>query len=63
MQKDLNEIDNNKSIINNLQQKYQEAKLQYNNASNLLSESRKKAATILSKEINKELPYLKLENY
>ena len=62
MQKDLNEIDNNKSIINNLQQKYQEAKLQYNNASNLLSESRKKAATILSKEINKELPYLKLEN-
>ncbi|MGY9027329.1 MAG: DNA repair protein RecN [Candidatus Puniceispirillales bacterium] len=62
LQKDLNEIDNNKSIINNLQQKYQEAKLQYNNASNLLSESRKKAATILSKEINKELPYLKLEN-
>ncbi len=62
LQKDLEKIDNNKSFIDNLQQEYQEAKLKYINASNLLSESRKKEATLLSKEINKELPYLKLEN-
>ena len=62
LQKDLDKIDNNKSFIDNLQQEYQEAKLKYINASNLLSESRKKEATLLSKEINKELPYLKLEN-
>jgi DNA repair protein RecN (Recombination protein N) len=62
LQKDLDKIDNNKSFIDNLQQEYQEAKLKYINASNLLSESRKKEATLLSNEINKELPYLKLEN-
>jgi DNA repair protein RecN (Recombination protein N) len=58
----LNRIDNNKSFINNLKDKYQDIIIKYKLVCDLLSKSRLKSAIILSKEINNELPYLKLEN-
>ena len=58
----LNKIDNNEAYINNLKLKYEDLIKEYKSISDLLSKSRIKSAIILSKEINKELPYLKLEN-
>ena len=58
----LNKIEDNIFIINKLKIKYQDIIIKYKYVSNLLSESRIKSAIILSKGINSELPYLKLEN-
>ena len=58
----LNKIDNNESLINNLKAKYQDIIVKYKLVCDLLSKSRTQAAIILSKKINNELPYLKLEN-
>ena len=58
----LNKIGNNEAFINNLKVKYQDLIIKYRLVCGLLSKSRLKSAIILSKEINNELPYLKLEN-
>ncbi|MDC0093190.1 DNA repair protein RecN [Alphaproteobacteria bacterium] len=58
----LNQIENSNSIINELKNKYEEAKNKFISASTTLSESRKKSSTMLTKKINNELPQLKLEN-
>ncbi len=55
-------LNNNKMISIDLKRRYDESIKKYNKASEMLSESRHKAAVILSSKINKELPYLKLEN-
>ena len=58
----LNNINKNESYINNLREKYQDMVLKYKTVCILLSKSRLKSAISLTKEINDELPYLKLEN-
>ena len=55
-------IDNNDFFINSLKIKYKDAIEDYKTVSELLSKSRILSAVTLSKEINNELPYLKLEN-
>ena len=49
-------------LIEDLKKEYEDAKIIFIKLSTLLSDSRKKYATILSKKINDELPQLKLEN-
>ncbi|MDG1465967.1 MAG: DNA repair protein RecN [Alphaproteobacteria bacterium] len=56
------DIKDNNFKIEDLKKKYEDAKIKFVELSTLLSESRKKYATILSKKINDELPQLKLEN-
>ena len=58
----LNDIKDNNFKIEDLKKEYEDAKIIFVKLSTLLSESRKKYATILSKKINDELPQLKLEN-
>ena len=58
----LDKIDNNESYINNLKNKYENIIIKYKSSCTLLTQSRMKSAVILSKKINDELPYLKLEN-
>ena len=58
----LTKIDNNDFYINNLKTQYHNAIEKYQYSSELLSKSRLESSIILSKEINKELPHLKLEN-
>ena len=58
----LNDIKDNNFKIEDLKKEYDDAKMKFVKLSTLLSESRKKYATILSKKINDELPQLKLEN-
>ena len=58
----LNQIQGNNYKINELKNKYKDAKKQFIFASTLLSESRKKYSKILTRKINEELPQLKLEN-
>ncbi len=62
LEKRLEELNNNKSNLNDLRDKYFKAKENFRINSKLLSESRRRSAISLSKKINKELPYLKLEN-
>ena len=57
-----NRLNKNSSNLNNLRDKYNKAKENFKLNSKLLSESRQKSAIKLSEKINKELPYLKLEN-
>ena len=59
---ELETLRNNNILSVELKRKYEESVNQYNKTSDLLSESRNNAAIILSSNINKELPYLKLEN-
>ena len=58
----INNIDRNKFKLNDLKTKYKEAVTLFYDSSILLSNSRKNSASLLSKNINMELPYLKLEN-
>ena len=58
----LNKIGDNEALINNLKIKYQDIIIKYRLVCDLLTKSRLKSAIILSKKINDELPYLKLEN-
>ena len=58
----LNDIKDNNFKIEDLKKEYEDAKIKFVKLSTLLSESRKKYATILSKKINDELPQLKLES-
>ena len=58
----LNDIKDNNFKIEDLKKEYDDAKMKFVKLSTLLSESRKKYATILTEKINDELPQLKLEN-
>jgi len=58
----LNDIKDNNFKIEDLKKEYDDAKMKFVKSSTLLSESRKKYATILTEKINDELPQLKLEN-
>ena len=58
----LNDIKDSNFKIEDLKKEYENAKIIFIKLSTLLSESRKKYATILSKKINDELPQLKLES-
>ena len=58
----LNDIKDNNFKIEDLKKEYEDAKMKFVKLSTLLSESRKKYATILTEKINDELPQLKLEN-
>ena len=58
----LNDIKDNNFKIEDLKKEYNDAKMKFVKLSTLLSESRKKYATILTEKINDELPQLKLEN-
>ena len=62
LEKKLEELNINSSNLNELREKYKKAKENFRLNSKLLSESRQRSATNLSKKINEELPYLKLEN-
>ena len=55
-------LSNNEMLSADLNIKYDEAIKHYNITSDILSDSRNNASVILSSKINKELPYLKLEN-
>ena len=56
------DIKDNNFKIEDLKKKHEDAKITFVELSTLLSESRKKYATIISKKINDELPQLKLES-
>ena len=58
----LNDIKDSNFKIEDLKKEYEDAKIKFIKLSTLLSESRKKYATILTEKINDELPQLKLEN-
>ena len=58
----LNDIKDNNFKIEDLKKEYDDAKMKFVKLSTLLSESRKKYATILTEKINDELPQLKLES-
>ena len=58
----LDHIQSNNYTIDDLKNKYDDAKKEFIAASTLLTESRKKSSIILSNKINEELPQLKLEN-
>ena len=58
----IDQNDNNKFKIDELQKEYEELKIRFVANSKLLSDSRRKSAIYLSKKINDELPHLKLEN-
>ena len=58
----LDHIQGNNHIIDDLKNKYEDAKKKFIVASTLLSESRKKSSIVLTNKINEELPQLKLEN-
>ncbi len=62
LEKKLEELNINSSNLNELIEKYNKAKENFRLNSRLLSESRQRSATNLSEKINRELPYLKLEN-
>lgn len=62
LEEKLEELNKNNSNLNELRDKYNKAKENFKLNSKLLSESRQKSALTLSEKINKELPYLKLEN-
>ena len=58
----IDQIDNDKFMLNKLQKEYESLKNEFISNSNLLSNSRRKSAINLSRKINDELPHLKLEN-
>ena len=58
----IDQIDNDKFMLNKLQKEYENFKNEFISNSNLLSNSRRKSAINLSRKINDELPHLKLEN-
>ena len=58
----IEQFNKSKSNLNNLKKNYDEVKHNFILISRSLSESRYKFALNLSEKINKELPYLKLEN-
>ncbi|MFL2830173.1 MAG: DNA repair protein RecN [Candidatus Puniceispirillales bacterium] len=58
----IDQIDNDKFMLEKLQKEYESLKNEFISNSNLLSNSRRKSAIILSRKINDELPHLKLEN-
>ena len=58
----LDHIQSNNYTIDDLKNKYDDAKKKFIAASTLLSESRKKSSIVLTNKINEELPQLKLEN-
>ena len=58
----LDHIQGNNYTIDDLKNKYDDAKKKFIVASTLLSESRKKSSIVLTNKINEELPQLKLEN-
>ncbi len=58
----IDQIDNNKFEIDKLEKEYEDLKSEFILNSKLLSGSRRKSAMNLSKKINDELPFLKLEN-
>lgn len=58
----LDHIQGNNYTIDDLKNKYDDAKKKFIAASILLSESRKKSSIVLTNKINEELPQLKLEN-
>ena len=58
----LDHIQSNNYTIDDLKNKYDDAKKEFIAASTLLTESRKKSSIVLSNKINEELPQLKLEN-
>ena len=58
----IDQIDNDKFMLNKLQKEYEDLKNEFVSNSNLLSKSRRKSAINLSRKINDELPHLKLEN-
>ena len=62
LEKKLEELNINNLNLIDLREKYKKALENFRYNGKLLSESRKKSATNLSEKINKELPYLKLEN-
>ena len=62
LEKKLEDFNKNQSNLNDLKKEYEKAKVNYKLISKSLSDSRQKSAIILSEKINKELPYLKLEN-
>lgn len=62
LEEKLEQINKNSSNLDDLIEQYNKAKENYMLISRLLSESRQKSAIKLSKKINNELPYLKLEN-
>ncbi len=62
LEEKLEELNKNNLNLNDLRDKHLKAKENFKLYSKILSESRQKSAIKLSKKINKELPYLKLEN-
>ena len=58
----LDQIQGNNYKIDELKNKFQDAKNEFILASTLLSESRKNSSIVLTNKINEELPQLKLEN-
>ena len=62
LEEKLEELNKNSSNLNDLRDKHIKAEENFKLNSKILSESRKKSANKLSEKINKELPYLKLEN-
>jgi len=62
LEEKLEELNKNSSNLNDLRDKYIKAKENFKLISKILSESRQKTAIKLSKKVNEELPYLKLEN-
>ena len=62
LEEKLEELNINNLNLNDLRDKHLKAKENFKLYSKILSESRQKSAIKLSKKINKELPYLKLEN-
>ncbi len=62
LEQKLEELNKNSSNLNDLKNKYNKAKESFKLSSISLSESRQNSAIKLSEKVNKELPYLKLEN-
>ena len=58
----IDQIDNNKFNVERLEKEYENLKIEFVSNCRFLSDSRRKSAVNLSKKINEELPYLKLEN-
>ncbi len=58
----IDQIHNEKFMLEKLQKEYKILKNEFISNSNLLSNSRRKSAINLSRKINDELPHLKLEN-
>ena len=62
LEQKLEELNKNSSNLNDLKNMYNKAKESFKLSSISLSESRQNSAIKLSEKVNKELPYLKLEN-